>query len=466
MAHGPVYLTDPNYENIPAGAGLFVSYDKVSDASAEVRLDAHVRNQSDASFSGRLVYELYDKAGQCVLTRELSLRVARGKARALTTTVTVGQPHLWSPDSPYLYDLRVYVKDRDGRTVDGYSQRIGIRSFEFRGKDGFWLNGKPYPTPLIGANRHQDFAVVGNALSNSLHWRDAKKLRDAGLRVIRNAHYPQDPAFMDACDELGLLVISNTPGWQFWNNAPIFAERVYSDIRRIVRRDRNRPSVWLWEPILNETGYPDDFARRAVDVVREEYPYAGCYMACDVGARGQEYFPVRFTHPVNGGGEDLTADPANARLNFFTREWGDNVDDWSSHNSPSRASRRWGEEPMRVQASTYAKLNYRHTCYDALYRTPRQHVGGCLWHSFDHQRGYHPTPFYGGLMDAFRQPKYSYYMFCAQRPARTDSALLSATGPMVYIAHPMTPFSQAAVTVYSNCDEVRLTRGADGRQYT
>ena len=466
VAHGPVYLTDPNYENIPAGAGLFVSYDKVSDASAEVRLDAHVRNQSDASFSGRLVYELYDKAGHCVLTREQSLRVARGKARALTTTVTVGQPHLWSPDSPYLYDLRVYVKDRDGHAVDGYSQRIGIRSFEFRGKDGFWLNGKPYPTPLIGANRHQDFAVVGNALSNSLHWRDAKKLRDAGLRVVRNAHYPQDPAFMDACDELGLLVISNTPGWQFWNDAPIFAERVYSDIRRIVRRDRNRPSVWLWEPILNETGYPDDFARRAVDVVREEYPYAGCYMACDVGARGQEYFPVRFTHPVNGGGEDLTADPANARLNFFTREWGDNVDDWSSHNSPSRASRRWGEEPMRVQASTYAKLNYRHTCYDALYRTPRQHVGGCLWHSFDHQRGYHPTPFYGGLMVAFRQPKYSYYMFCAQRPARTDSALLSATGPMVYIAHPMTPFSPAAVTVYSNCDEVRLTRGADGRQYT
>ena len=88
----------------------------------------------------------------------------------------------------------------------------GIRSIEFRGKDGFWLNGRPYPNPLIGANRHQDFAVVGNALSNSLHWRDAKKLRDAGLRVIRNAHYPQDPAFMDACDELGLFVIVNTPG--------------------------------------------------------------------------------------------------------------------------------------------------------------------------------------------------------------------------------------------------------------
>lgn len=104
--------------------------------------------------------------------------------------------------------------------MDGYYIRIGIRSLEFKAGDGFWLNGKPYPEPLIGANRHQDFAIVGNALSNSLHWRDAKKLKDTGLRVIRNAHYPQDPAFMDACDELGLFVIENTPGWQFWNPEP------------------------------------------------------------------------------------------------------------------------------------------------------------------------------------------------------------------------------------------------------
>ncbi len=112
---------------------------------------------------------------------------------------------------PYLYKLHIYIKDKAGNTIDGYYRRIGIRSIEFKGKDGFWLNGKPYPYPLMGANRHQDFAVIGNALPNSLHWRDAKKLRDAGMRVIRNAHYPQDPAFMDACDELGLFVIVNTP---------------------------------------------------------------------------------------------------------------------------------------------------------------------------------------------------------------------------------------------------------------
>lgn len=464
VMHDRVFITDPNYEDEAAGGGLFVSFGEVSEASAQVRMDVHVRNLSDRSFSGRVVCELYDREGRSVASTERRLSVGRDKARQVSGTVTVEQPHLWTPDSPYLYNLHVYVKGKNGRTVDGYRRRVGIRSIEFRGQDGFWLNGKPYPEPLIGANRHQDFAVIGNALSNSLHWRDAKKLRDAGLRVIRNAHYPQDPAFMDACDELGLFVIVNTPGWQFWNDEPIFAQRVYSDIRNMVRRDRNHPSVWLWEPILNETWYPADFAGRVAEIIKEEYPYPYCYAGCDATARGHEYFPVHFTHPMNGGGGAHSTQKLNPDITYFTREWGDNVDDWFSHNSPSRVNRAWGEVPMLVQAQGYAWFDYPgFTSYDVLYRTPRQHVGGCLWHSFDHQRGYHPDPFYGGIMDAFRQPKLSYYMFASQRPARSNPALKADNGPMVYIAHSMTPFSPKDVTVYSNCDEVRLTFCKDGQ---
>lgn len=88
-----------------------------------------------------------------------------------------------------------------------------------------------------------------------------QKITRCRTEIIRNAHCPQDPAFMDACDELGLFVIVNTPGWQFWNDAPEFAQRVYSDIRNMVRRDRNHPCVWLWEPILNETWYPADLQK-------------------------------------------------------------------------------------------------------------------------------------------------------------------------------------------------------------
>lgn len=462
IAHNRVFITDPNYEDQEAGGGLFVSYDDVSEASARVRMAAHVRNLSGRSFRGRVVYELYDREGQLAASAEERLSVTNGAAKRAEARVTLSRPRLWSPDTPYLYRLHVYVKDQQGDVVDGYCRRIGIRSIEFRGKEGFWLNGKPYPWPLIGANRHQDFAVVGNALSNSLHWRDARKLRDAGLRVIRNAHYPQDPAFMDACDELGLFVIVNTPGWQFWNDDRVFAERVYSDIRNMVRRDRNHPSVWLWEPILNETWYPEDFAANVVRILHEEYPYPYCYAGCDAAARGAEHFPVQFTHPLNGGDGAFNTRELDPKVCYFTREWGDNVDDWNSHNSPSRVNRGWGEVPMLIQAKGYARPDYQYTCYDALWRAPRQHVGGCLWHSFDHQRGYHPDPFYGGIMDAFRQPKYSYYMFCAQRPVQPNPELIAGSGPMVYIAHAMTPFSPADVTVYSNCDEVRLTCCRDG----
>lgn len=141
------------------------------------------------------------------------------------------------------------------------------------------------------------------------------------------------------------------------------------------------------------------------------------------------------------------------------------MDNWSSHNSPSRVARNWGEQPMLIQAEHYAAPYYPYTCYESLCKENAWHAGGCLWHSFDHQRGYHPDPFYGGVMDVFRQPKYSYYMFKAQRSAE-KSDLIAETGPMVYIAHEMTPFSGRDVKVFSNCDEVRLTFNKGGKTYS
>lgn len=465
VAHNPVYITNPNYENEIAGGGLVVAFNEVSQQKALVELKLQLRNEQEKGFKGTVNYELIDKDGEIVVSKTISAKVKSGEAGTVLQQIELLQPQLWSPDSPYLYKLNVRVKDLKGNTIDGYRKRIGIRSIEFKGQEGFWLNGKPYPHPIIGANRHQDFAVLGNALPNSLHWRDAKKLRDVGLKVIRNAHYPQDPAFMDACDELGLFVIVNTPGWQFWNEDPIFEKRVYSDIRNMVRRDRNRASVWLWEPILNETWYPDDFAKNTRTIVEEEFPYPNCHCACDAEARGNEHFDILFGHPQTGDA-NWALKHINPNKTYFTREWGDCVDDWNSHNSPSRVSRDWGEQAMLVQAKHYANPSYKYTCFDALYKTTRQHVGGSLWHSFDHQRGYHPDPFYGGIMDVFRQPKYSYELFKAQRSPEINNNLIAETGPTVFIAHEMTPFSSPDVTVYSNCDEVRLKVFKEGKEYT
>lgn len=470
ISHNKVHITDPNYENITADGGLFVAYDNVSDTSADILLKAHIRNANKATFKGSLIYELQSSDGNTVATLKSRIAIKGGAAMTYARKIKVTNPELWTPDTPTLYNLYVRVIDQSGKTIDGYRRRIGIRSIEFRGKAGFFLNGKHYNEPLIGANRHQDFAVVGNAVANSAHWRDAKKLRDLGMRVIRNAHCPQDPAFMDACDELGLFVIDNVPGWQFWNKDPQFEQYIYSDIRHLVRRDRNHPCVWFWEPTLNETRFPATFADNALKVVAEEYPYKGAYSSYDVEARTKSnvVYPIQYTHPTIGNGSIYAGKSLNLRndVTYFTREFGDCVDDWNSHNSPSRVARNWGEHAMLVQAQHYANPPYQYTSLDVLYRAFPAHIGGCLWHSFDHQRGYHPDPFYGGVADIFRQPKYSYYMFMAQRPSSKQENRLYQTGPMVYIAHEMTPFSPKDVTVYSNCDEVRLTFNAGGKTWT
>jgi beta-galactosidase len=454
ISHQKTYISDPNYVDNVAGGGLFVSFGNVSEEHSEVFMKLHLINEPANRFSGEVIFELKDSTNKIIAITQERIVISSKSDKVVSAKMILEKPQLWSPESPYLYQMVVTVKEDSGKVADGYMQKIGIRSIEFRGKEGFWLNGKPYPQPLIGANRHQDFALVGNAVPNSMHWRDAKKLRDAGIKVIRNAHYPQDPAFMDACDALGLFVIVNTPGWQFWNEAPIFETRIYQNIRDIVRRDRNHPGVLLWEPVLNETWYPEDFAHNTQETVKEEYPYKYCYTVCDEEARGSDSFPVLYAHPVLSASGKVM-EQADTTKSYFTREWGDNVDDWNSHNSPSRVHRSWGEHAMLVQAEHYANPSYPYTSLQTLHQTPRQHVGGCLWHAFDHNRGYHPDPFYGGIMDAYRQPKYSWQMFRSQLSPEERISTTNG-GPMVFIAHEVTPFSSPDVQVYSNCDEVRL----------
>lgn len=446
IVHNPVYITDPNYEDKIAGGGLFVAYDNISEQKATVIVQLNVKNEFSKVFGGEITFALYNADQKKVASSYNSIKLQPARDVTVKNKLEITSPSLWSPNMPYLYYLQVRVKDKSGKVIDGYMRRIGIRSIEMRGEQGFFLNGK-LAGKLMGANRHQDFAVVGNALPNSVHWRDAKKLRDVGMKIIRNAHYPQDPAFMDACDELGLFVIVTTPGWQFWNNNGTFEKLVFNDIRNMVRRDRNHPSVIFWEPILNETDYPDYFAKKTTETVAEEYPFRYCYWACDAQARGHEFFPINYGMPQSGKN-----DPSKT---YFTREWGDNVDDWNAHNSTSRVSKDWGEHPMLLQAINYAKPPFDHISYNLVFSQPTYHFGGCLWHSFDHQRGYHPDPFYGGIMDPYRLPKTSYYMFMSERDPNIKLPL-AESGPMVYIANIMSPFSDNDVTVFSNCDQVRL----------
>ena len=429
IAKNKVAITDAIEENKVAGGGIFVHYGTISQQLAEVFVNTEVRNTDQKTRT----ITVENSIGAVRKTSKVTL--AAGACKTVVQKLIIKHPSLWSPETPYLYRLATRILE--GKTaLDGGITRIGIRSFEFRGAEGFFLNGEKYHQ-FIGANRHQDFAYVGNAVPNSQQWRDAKRLRDAGFTIIRTAHYPQDPSFMDACDELGLFVIVATPGWQYWNKDPQWGEKVHQNTRDIIRRDRNHPCVLMWEPILNETRYPEDFALKALQITHEEYPYPyRPVAAADLHSAGvRDHYDVVYGWP----GDDFKADKPTQCI--FTREFGEYVDDWYAHNNLNRASRSWGERPQLVQAQSLAKTT------DELHHTTGQFIGGCQWHPFDHQRGYHPDPYWGGIYDAFRQKKTAFWMFASQENHE----------PMVHIAHEMTQFSDADVIVYSNCDSVRLS---------
>lgn len=447
IARNPISITDATQADHVAGGGVFVHYEEISDRRATVVVDTEVGNKSNDKATVTVEQQIVDAEGRVVARAKGRMAIGAGTVATLKLPMSVTRPQLWSPERPYLYGVITRVW-HNGRVVDGGKTRIGLRSFEFRGKDGFYLNGQRY-RQFVGANRHQDFAYVGNAVPNSQQWRDAKRLKDAGFNIIRTAHYPQDPSFMDACDELGLFVIVATPGWQYWNKDPRFGQLVHQNTRQIIRRDRNHPSVLMWEPILNETRFPLDFSTEALKITHEEYPYPyRPVAAADVHSAGvADHYDVVYGWP----GDDEKAD--RPRQNILTREFGELVDDWYAHNNLNRACRAWGERPQLVQAMSLAKST------SEMFRTTGQYLGGCLWHPFDHQRGYHPDAYFGGIYDAFRQKKYAYYMFAAQRDARHDK-------PMVYIAHEMSPFSDSDVTVFTNCDSVRLTAYDGAKQWT
>ncbi len=287
MYHGlyrPVYLvrkdrlhlTDPVQANVPAGGGIFVTYPRVSAAAATVRVRAHVRNDHAEARECRVRAVLRGPDGGVAAESVSAGRsIGPGTAAEFGQELEVSSPRLWSPSHPALYTLSAEVIS-GGKVVDAESLRVGIRQISIA-KDGVRINGERMF--LRGANRHQEYPYIGYALSDAAQYRDARKIKEAGFDYVRLSHYPHAPAFMDACDELGLVVMDCIPGWQYFNPDPAFAALQYQNCRDLVRRDRNHPCVILWEVSLNESGMTPEFVARTHAIAHEEYPGDQCYTA-------------------------------------------------------------------------------------------------------------------------------------------------------------------------------------------
>ena len=174
------------------------------------------------------------------------------------TLNNLGATELWHIDQPKLYEMRVQLSE-GSRVIDQYETRIGFREARFTA-DGFFLNGKHLK--LRGLNRHQTFPFVGQAMPARVQRRDAWILRkELKCNIVRTSHYPQSPHFLDACDEYGLLVLEEIPGWQHIGDAD-WKELSVDNVERMIRRDWNHPSIIIWGVRVNESQDDHDFYAR------------------------------------------------------------------------------------------------------------------------------------------------------------------------------------------------------------
>jgi len=442
-----LHITDPILADRPASGGLLVTVPEASDEAATVRVQVHVRNEHAAAREVRARVTLAAPAGRAGAgVRSEPVRLAAGEDRDVAVELRVPFPALWSPRSPDLYGLRAELVE-EGGVVDAEETRIGIRRIEVSA-DGFRINGAPMF--LRGTNRHQEYPYVGYALSDAAQWRDAKKIKDAGFDYVRLSHYAHAPAFMDACDELGLVVMNCIPGWQYFNREdPEFARIQYDNCRRLVRRDRNRPCVILWEVSLNETEMPEAFIRETHAIAHEELPGDQCF-TCG-WTDGYDVFIQARQH---GGCEEVRDRPCVVSeygdWEYYAQNAGLEQDAWADLAPDAANSRqmRWHGEAALLQQAT----NFQEAHNDN--RKTNAFADG-LWVMFDYNRGYAPDVESSGCTDLFRVPKLSRAFFRSQRPP-VEVLRDAESGPMVFIASWWTPDSSPDVRVFSNCDEVEL----------
>ena len=218
--------------------GVFVNTQEISTDKAIMKVEVTVANESDRDRNATVG----------VGSGMLMVNVPAHQTKTVTTTFTVRNPRLWSPDDPYLYETKVELKEA-GTVIDQQQVSYGIRSFSFDAERGFLLNGQK--VLINGACLHHDDGILGAMAFDAAEIRKVRQMKEAGFNLIRTSHNPTTRAFLDACDSLGMLVIGEAfDGWRTAKNPYDYSTLIDScyrdDIHAMVGRDRNHPSIICW----------------------------------------------------------------------------------------------------------------------------------------------------------------------------------------------------------------------------
>jgi beta-galactosidase len=415
------------------------------------RVDVHATIDSAHAATGPIQLEtvLTDHAGQVrtvAMTTQMLPALAPGRTVTTMSLTGLDEVTLWSPDHPKLYRLTTTLTVPGGGT-HAQKQRIGFRQAEFR-VDGFFLNGERLK--IFGLDRHQLFPYAGMAMPARVQRRDAEILRnDFNCNMVRCSHYTQSPHFLDACDELGLMVWEETPGWHYVGDAP-WQDVVVQNVHDMVVRDRSRPSVIIWGTRLNETRSHPGLYHRTRETARRldgTRPSSGAMYTQHQPDWDEDVYAFNDYHRDAAGNARLL--PPLPHVPYLVTE---SVGVELPH--PHRY--RWTDPPTMLaqQAIYHAQV------HDVAQSSPR-YAGLLAWAAFDYASPF-GTPGqhikWAGVADGFRVAKPGAAVYLSQVDPRVRPVVV----PVFFwelgtSASPAGPGPNALLA--SNCEQVHVFVG-------
>lgn len=421
--------------------------DALSEAKS-VAVECEIRNGSALGAGASLTARLIDPGGGVIAE---TAAPADGERAALSFEGLAGIG-LWDIDDPVLYELEVELRHPGG--ADRLRDRFGFRQAEFA-PDGFMLNGRALK--IRGLNRHQSYPYVGYAMGRRAQERDADILkRDLKCNLVRTSHYPQSRWFLDRCDRIGLLVFEEIPGWQHIGGDGWKRESI-ENVKRMIRRDWNRPSVILWGVRINESQDSGEFYKETNRVARQLDPtrqtagvrnFTGSELLEDVYTMndfvlGDQELPWinREKTPLRGRTEVTgIAEPVPYMVTEF-----------NGHTHPAKRSDP--EQHLAEHVVRYLEVLDR-TYGDS-------DIAGCIgWCMCDYNThkdfGAGDRICHHGVLDMFRAPKWAAYAYSSQCDPSEEVVLKPAT---YWARGERRVGGVLPLIVLTNCDEVELRYG-------